>query len=140
MKRIIRIVWHQWKVNLRAFGVKNVSQLIDFLKIDFNLQIPRYSLITALTAYYQNDKTIPAIIGPARFAQQKVNQWIQAKVLIPSNNGLLIMKVQIENAKFLLNGVEQDSGPAAKTKPTPQRRLSKIELINHFQAKGMKKI
>jgi hypothetical protein len=127
-------------VNLRAFGVKNVSQLIDFLKIDFNLQIPRYSLITALTAYYQNDKTIPAIIGPARFAQQKVNQWIQAKVLIPSNNGLLIMKVQIENAKFLLNGVEQDSGPAAKTKPTPQRRLSKIELINHFQAKGMKKI
>jgi uncharacterized protein YdgA (DUF945 family) len=86
------------KINIPALNSGNIFQLIAALKLDFNVKIPKTTLISMLTALHQKDKNSP---------EQRVDQWIAQKVLIPSTNGLLTMKVQFENAKLLVNGVEQ---------------------------------
>lgn len=110
------------KLSLPPLGSGNVFQLLAALKIDFNTQVPKDLLIPLLTEHYQNDKTIPATSTPAEYAQQQVDTWIQQKILIPASNGLLIMKVQFENSKLLVNGAPlQPAAPApAATPATPE--------------------
>lgn len=117
------------QVSLPPLSSGNIFQLITALKIDFNLQVPKDSLLAALVAYHQNDKSLPANTTPAEFAQQQVDQWIQTRVLVPGANSLLMMKVQFENAKLLVNGVEQHSAPAtsAPTTPAPVATPNKAE-------------
>lgn len=117
----------QGQVSLPPLGAGNIFQLIGALKIDFALQIPQETLVLALSTYYQNDKTLPANTSPGDFAQQQVRQWIQDKILIPGSNGLLMMKVQFENAKLLLNGVEQQATPTTPPTAAPSGAATKTE-------------
>ncbi len=116
------------KISIPALGAGNIFQLIAALKIDFNLQVPKNLMTSFLAAHYQNDKSVPANTTPIDFAQKQIAGWIQEKVLIPGSNDLLMMKVQFENAKLLVNGVEQHQGtsatplaaPANIPSPTPE--------------------
>lgn len=97
-------------LSLPALASGNIFQMLGALKLDLNIQVPKASLMAMLSVHYQNDKTLPSNLSPAQYAQQQVEQWIQEKVLIPSANDLLLMKVQFENSKLLVNGVVQQPG------------------------------